>query len=359
MILSPSPQTGLIAQSALLLFPREDLGFYDDTLESIFGQSQQPQQVIVVVPSEEDLPRRSWGESVQLIVGPHGGCVQRNKALEAIPLSVDYVGFFDDDIELRVDFLEQATLFMRRNPTTIAFSGHLLADGNGVTREEARRLLAHHIHGENLNGLFRCKGKFHTLHGCNMIIRRSILAYEKFDENLPLYSFSEDYDLSMRLERYGNVGKFALCIGVHLASPGGRVREVLRGYSFVANHWYFLKKGTVHLPPFLAWVHFWLAVFGRTFLFTLWKVLTRDRSLDWPGRLKEICWRSRKSFLGGPIPGEFWSCRLSPRPRPASCNRIKTPLRMAYVRCLLEKLERSRSCRLSFETLIICDLYLN
>jgi hypothetical protein len=79
--------------------------------------------------------------------------VQRDKAVEIIPFSIDYVGFFDDDIELRVDFLEQATLFMRRNPTTIALSGHLLVDGNG-----------------------------------------------------------EDYDLSMRLERYGNIGKFALCI---------------------------------------------------------------------------------------------------------------------------------------------------
>src|SRR3984957_14762102 len=136
-------------------------GVLDDTLESIFHQSQQPQQVIVVVPTEEDLPRRPWGESVQFIVGLHGGCVQRNKALEAIPLSVDYVCFLDDDIELRVDFLEQASLFMRRNPTTIAFSGELLADGNGVTRAEARRLLADHTHRENLDGLFGWKDKFH------------------------------------------------------------------------------------------------------------------------------------------------------------------------------------------------------
>ena len=270
----------------------------NETLESIFRQSQQPQQVIVVVPTLADVPRKEWGKSVQLIVGPHGGCVQRNKALEAIPLSVDYVGFFDDDIELRVDFLEQATLFMRRNPTTIAISGHLLADGNGVTRAEARRLLAHHTHPENLNGLFRCKGKFHSLHGCNMVVRRSILDYEKFDENLPLYSFAEDYDLSIRLERYGSVGKFALCIGVHLASPGGRVPEVLRGYSFVANPWYFLKKGTVHLPPFLARVRFWLAVFGRTFLFTLWKVLIRDRSVDWAGRLRGILLAFQDILLG-------------------------------------------------------------
>jgi len=259
----------------------------DDTLESIFRQSQQPQQVIVVVPTVADLPRKGWGESVRFIVGPHGGSVQRNKALEAIPSSVDYVGFFDDDFELRADFLEQGTLFMRRNPATIAFSGHLLADGNGITRAGARRLLTHHTHGENLDGLFRSKGKFHSLHGCNMIVRRSILHYEKFDENLPLYSFAEDYDLSMRLERYGNIGKFGLCIGVHLASPTGRVPEVRRGYAFVANPWYFLKKGTVHLPPFLAWIRFWL-VGGRTFLFTLWKFLTLDRSLDWGGRLKGI-----------------------------------------------------------------------
>jgi len=233
----------------------------NETLESIFRQSQQPQQVIVVVPTLADVPRKEWGKSVQFIVGPHGGCV-------------------------------------RRNPTTIAISGHLLADGNGVTRAEARRLLAHHTHPENLNGLFRCKGKFHSLHGCNMVVRRSILDYEKFDENLPLYSFAEDYDLSMRLERYGNVGKFALCIGVHLASPGGRVPEVLRGYSFVANPWYFLKKGTVPLPPFLARVRFWLAVFGRTFLFTLWKVLIRDRSVDWAGRLRGILLAFQDILLG-------------------------------------------------------------
>ena len=131
-----------------------------------------------------------------------------------------------------------------------------------------------------------------------MVVRRSILDYEKFDENLPLYSFAEDYDLSMRLERYGSVGKFALCIGVHLASPGGRVPEVLRGYAFVANPWYFLKKGTVHLPPFLARVHFWLAVFGRTFLFTLWKVLIRDRSVDWAGRLRGILLAFQDILLG-------------------------------------------------------------
>ena len=53
-----------------------------------------------------------------------------------------------------------------------------------------------------------------------MVIRRAVLNYETFDENLPLYSYGEDYDLSIRLERYGLVGRFQGCIGVHLETPG-------------------------------------------------------------------------------------------------------------------------------------------
>ena len=96
--------------------------------------------------------------------------------------------------------------------------------------------------------MFFSQGKHHILFGCNMVIRRAVLSYEKFDENLPLYAYGEDYDISIRLERYGLVGRFEGCVGVHLETPGGRVSEVLRGYSFVANNWYFMKKGVIHLP---------------------------------------------------------------------------------------------------------------
>jgi len=261
----------------------------DDTIESVLRQTLPPLQVIVVVPAKEDLPRKPWGAAVQFIVGPLGICTQRNKALEAIPPSVDYVGFIDDDFELKADFLEQATRFLRCNPATIAFSGHLLANGGGVTREQARQLVANHSHADTYKGVYRSWGKFHSLHGCNMIIRRAILDYEKFDENLPLYCFGEDYDISMRLENYGSIGKVSLCIGVHLASPGGRVNEVMRGYSIVANPWYFYKKGIVPLPPFLAWVRFWVNCFGVPFLKVFWKVMIRDRSFNWFGRLKGMC----------------------------------------------------------------------
>ncbi len=255
----------------------------DETLESLSRQTLLPAEIVVVVPTEADLPRKSWGSLVRLIVGFNGGCIQRNKGIEAIPLSVAYVGFFDDDFELRDDYLAEAVQFMQRHPDVSALSGLVVADGN-ITRADARARVDAFRHS-SAEADFRSTGKFHSLYGCNMVVRRALLEQERFDENLALYSFAEDYDLSIRLERHGKVGKYDRCVGVHLAAPGGRVREIQRGYAFVANPWYFLKKGTSHLSPFMTWVRFWTICAGKTCWLSFWKLVTGDRSTDWAGRL--------------------------------------------------------------------------
>jgi GT2 family glycosyltransferase len=256
----------------------------NETIESLLRQTLRPRQIIVVVPSEEDLPKKSREDRIMWIVGPHGLTVQRNQGIEVIPDAVNYVGFLDDDFELRQDYLEQAVTFLNANAAIIGVSGRLLADGN-VSREESRKLIAEYKSAAEPRGIFFSQGKHHILYGCNMVIRRGILNYERFDENLPFYSYGEDYDLSIRLERYGVIGRFHGCVGVHLGVPGGRVREVLRGYSFVANNWYFLKKGVMHRPRLVSFLRFWFIV-GRSLLQSLKKLTTGDRSLDWKGRLR-------------------------------------------------------------------------
>jgi GT2 family glycosyltransferase len=263
-----------------------------------------PEEIIIVVPSIEDLPRKQWGDEVQYIVGPHGLTSQRNKGIEAISKTVTYVGCFDDDFELKADYLEQAVAFMNANVSIMGISGRLLANG-GISREEAKKLIASYQPGRNPGGMFFSRGKHHILYGCNMIIRRAVLNYETFDENLPFYSYGEDYDLSMRLERYGLIGRFGGCVGVHLQIPGGRVREVLRGYSFVANNWYFLKKGVMHLPFLMAWTRFWLICVGKSLSLSLWHLLKGDRSLDWSGRLKGHLLALKDIFLGRCHPGRI------------------------------------------------------
>ena len=278
--------------------------FVSETIENLERQTLKPKEIIIVVPSKEDLPTKRWGDDVRYIVGPLGLTVQRNKGIEAISNTVTYVAFFDDDFELKADYLEQAVAFMNANVSVVGISGRILVDG-GISRDEAKKLIASYKPGGNPRGMFYSQGKHHILYGCNMIIRRGVLNYETFDENLPFYSYGEDYDLSIRLERYGLIGRFAGCVGVHLETPGGRVREVLRGYSFVANNWYFLKKGVMHLPPRKAWVRFWLICFGKSTLTSLWNLLKGDRSLDWGGRLKGQLLALKDIFFGRCHPGRI------------------------------------------------------
>jgi GT2 family glycosyltransferase len=278
--------------------------FVSETIENLGRQTLKPKEIIIVVPSKEDLPRGQWGDDVRYIVGPLGLTVQRNKGIEAISNPVTYVGFFDDDFELKADYLEQAVAFMNANVSVVGISGRILVDG-GISREEAKKLIANYKPGGNPRGIFYSQGKHHILYGCNMIIRRAVLNYETFDENLPFYSYGEDYDLSIRLERYGLIGRFHGCVGVHLETPGGRVREVLRGYSFVANNWYFLKKGVMHLPLLKAWARFWLICFGKSTLTSVWNLLKGDRSLDWSGRLKGQLLALKDIFLGCCHPGRI------------------------------------------------------
>jgi GT2 family glycosyltransferase len=268
-----------------------------ETIESIFRQTLKPQQIVIVVPSAEDLPQRTWDDSVQTIVGFLGSTTQRNRAIAAIPPTVDYIAFFDDDFELSPDYLEGAVAFMEAAASVAGFSGRLLANG-GVDREQARKLIADFKPERHFRSLFLPQGKDHILHGCNMVIRRALLEYEKFDENLPFYSYAEDYDISMRLKCYGLVGKFAGCIGVHLEVTGGRIREDQRGYSFVANNFYFLKKRTTHLPLPLAWFRFWVICIGTPLLISLWNVIKGDRSKDWISRIKGILLAIKDIFAG-------------------------------------------------------------
>jgi glycosyltransferase involved in cell wall biosynthesis len=155
--------------------------FVRETIESLQRQSLRPKKIIIVVPSIEDLPKKQWEDDVQYIVGPLGLTSQRNTGIAAIPTTVGYVGCFDDDFELKEDYWEQAVAFMNANVSIIGISGLLLAGGN-INRQEAKRLIADYQPGANPRGMSFSQGKHHILFGCNMVIRRAVLDYEKFDE---------------------------------------------------------------------------------------------------------------------------------------------------------------------------------
>ena len=158
-----------------------------------------------------------------------------------------YVLFADDDIEFHSAYLAEATALLDDFPAIVAFSGKLLKDGD-INREEARELLRRWKNQEHWRGRLFVDRKFPQLHGCNLIMRRSVLTRETFDEALPAYSLGEDYDLWVRVKRYGLTGKYDRCIAVHLKASGGRLSAQKMAYSHLANHWHFLRKGVSNLP---------------------------------------------------------------------------------------------------------------
>jgi len=246
---------------AIIICSRGRRDILTATIHSLRSQSIQACQLLVVVTGPEDIDeesiRTTGPPNVEIVFSEPGLTRQRNAGIAHVAGEIKYVCFFDDDIELHRDYIRHGLKFLEEVPTVMAFSGAMLRE-RCASHEEARALVdAFDPAAANpFAGRFRHRGRHWILHGCNMVIRASILAYERFDERLPLYSYYEDYDISIRIRRYGYVGRFALCAGVHLQAASGRVSGQRLGYSQIANNWYFLKKGICHLTFPLSYIRF-------------------------------------------------------------------------------------------------------
>jgi len=161
-------------------------------------------------------------------------------------------------MEIHPSYLRNAVAFLEQNPDVVAISGNMLADGN-ISREAAREL----VEKDNTwagSATLRDRGPHHILYACNAVIRAEPLRQTLFDENLPLYSYGEDYVLSLQLKAYGRVGRLSNAVGVHLQTQASRVSGKRYGYAMVANNWYFIKKGVCHLAAPWSYVRFVLVV---------------------------------------------------------------------------------------------------
>lgn len=271
-------------------------GVLGETLESILRLDGNP-KIVIVVPETADLPEGvSSNPRIQIIVGPEGATFQRNAGIAALNLDgLDFVVFFDDDVEVHPEYLTRLGALMDARPDIVGASGHALRDGD-VSREEARSEVARWQ--PSVADHFRTTGKYWTLYGCNMCVRASVLKDVRFDENLPSFAFAEDYEISMRLMRIGRIGQFNNAVCVHLKSPGGRVPLRRVSYAMIANNLYFLRIGSVHLPRGKAILRFlYLAFFKVPFI----EFARRCRGVPWRGRLRwwEGCVRAWLDMLLG------------------------------------------------------------
>ena len=255
-----------------------------ETLESVRRQTLVAVHIYLSVTNLKDVPADHSLEGVDVLAGPPGGSAQRNTAIRKVPSDVAYVAFFDDDMELHPSYLDNAVSFLEKNADVVAISGIMLADGN-ISRQAACALLEQDVTWMS-NPCLRDSGPHHVLYACNAVVRAGPLRETLFDENLPLYSFGEDYELSLRLKNFGRVGRLSNAVGVHLQIQSARISGKRYGYAVIANNWYFLQKGVCHLAPPWSYIRFILVVVLRPLWINLRRALSGQRQRDPWGQIQ-------------------------------------------------------------------------
>lgn len=223
----------------------------EDLVAALCLQTRRPDQTVFAVTTPDDAPgHNALLQHEILLCNRKGSCVQRNLAIDRVAGNSDLIVFFDDDFIPERHFLERLEHAFETNPALAGATGLVVADGvngAGLSREEALDAIDTHVarYPEGRSEEIPVFG----LYGCNMAVRTSALGNRRFDENLPLYGWLEDLDLTNQLLAEGQLLKIERLVGAHRGIKAGRTSGVRFGYSQIANAIYLIRKGTAPKRP--------------------------------------------------------------------------------------------------------------
>lgn len=193
-----------------------------------------------------------------------------------------FCAFFDDDFRPADDWLEKAADRFAKGDI-VGLTGRVLADGvmtGGLSEEQATNYLAGTIVPEKHWANTTKESFVDCAYGCNMAFNHTVIRQCRFDENLPLYSWQEDYDYTGQALAFGPVVRTPNCRGVHMGVSGGRTSGLRFGYSQVANPLYLMGKGTMPTKAALRQI-------ARNFAANMIKSIRPPRpDIDYWGRLR-------------------------------------------------------------------------
>lgn len=260
-------------------------------IEHLSAQNVKPQVVVIVGSSHEDVSSVSAMTSnsfkMAVVISDVAGITfQRNEGLRWLIRhelldSDSLVIFFDDDFRPAEDWIQKCSELMEKNIDVVGLTGLVLADGaqSGAIDEDQSTLFLEGKIPPTPHWASGPQREIDSVYGCNMAFRGSVMLQCKFDENLPLYSWQEDRDMTGQVGRFGKVLFVPSCRGVHLGSKGGRTSGLRFGYSQIANMFYMFRKGTTssyHLRRFVT----------RALVSNSARSIYTKRNVDYFGRLR-------------------------------------------------------------------------
>lgn len=238
------------------------------TISSILKQSRLPDEFIVVDSSDEPslagyLNSSSLPFPVRYFHTAPGLTLQRNIGIRNS--STDALCFFDDDVELDVDYLDQIErVFSEDGNHNIGAVGGRIKNTNEVIVSTLKVRLEKAVFGwirfifgleDYGSGKYRLSGMptfphkrkiagmCETLTGCCMAFRREVFDRIEFDEKLPGYGLMEDVDISKRTldAGYGIFYEPSAALN-HNESPRNRLNYFQWAEMSVINYEYLFRK---------------------------------------------------------------------------------------------------------------------
>ena len=216
----------------------------EQLLSCLSQQTKRANKVVLSVTSETDLPN-CLPSDVDVILGPPGLTVQRNRGLERVLGISDVVVFYDDDFLPTKDSLAGIERLFSVFPNIVSATGEVLYDGvkiGGISHSAASAIVNDY---ERVPTAEITTDDILWAYGCNMAFRSSAIGSLRFDENLPLHGWQEDMDFVARLAKYGDTVKTNAFAGVHRGVNKRRSPGFQLGFSQIVNPVYLVQKGAM------------------------------------------------------------------------------------------------------------------
>ncbi len=216
-----------------------------ETIAELARQTRAPEAIYVCHVTDDDvgdLPAQH--PDIVFLKAEAGLPRQRNAILDAVSAH-DVVLFLDDDFLAAPAYLAVLEQVMNAKPECVVATGTVIADGAkgpGLTVEEGRAILA----ADTPPADTRTTSPHFNGYGCNMAFKMATVRAHgiRVDEELPLYAWYEDIDVSRRLGAFGSILRLVGARGVHLGVKSARTPGLRLGYSQVVNPIYLARKGS-------------------------------------------------------------------------------------------------------------------
>lgn len=283
-------------KTSVIICTRNRLADICAFLPSLAAQTRLPDELIIIDSSDTPLSTQedfnllfntqNFPKTVLIYEHTQPGLTfQRNVGIDRA--TGDLIYFFDDDVILELDYLEEMNAFFAQHPDCVAAMGTITntpALRRGLYR--AMRILFL-LPRDYASGNFTASGmptfpygtlelkQVEVVGGCCMAFRASVVRKHRFDEALIRYAYMEDVDIARRIASEGKIFFNPRARLEHRASPVARDAVEDNRAMFMRNYRYLFFKNFYPHNRLAILAHWWsvAGLFMQAILIRDWRGL--------------------------------------------------------------------------------------